>query len=173
MAWSEERWSLSVEVRDGDITPYKGFLKNRFFFTLLLTFSNLLQISLPSFPHLLQNPFCVLIFIQTWIPKIRAKSPPLQVFSSLIYEIVIIFLILNSITVTKMTYFNGGLLFYFDFAGHIFHRCGWSFQKSHPSSKHRRAHKKICGTIEGYPKLIDSEVVSDDNAPVSRNRRRD
>lgn len=62
----------------------------------------------------------------------------------------------------KMTYFNGGLLFYFDFAGHIFHRCGWPFQKSHPSSKHRRAHKKICGTIEGYPKLIDSEAVSDD-----------
>ncbi|XP_023739610.1 uncharacterized protein LOC111887665 [Lactuca sativa] len=47
-------------------------------------------------------------------------------------------------------------------SGHICHRCGWPFPKSHPSSKHRRAHKRICGTIEGYPKLIDSEAVSDD-----------
>ncbi|XP_071709366.1 uncharacterized protein [Rutidosis leptorrhynchoides] len=42
------------------------------------------------------------------------------------------------------------------------HRCGWPFSNSHPSSKHRRAHKKICGTIEGYTKLIDTLAVSDD-----------
>ncbi|KAJ9555542.1 hypothetical protein OSB04_010156, partial [Centaurea solstitialis] len=45
---------------------------------------------------------------------------------------------------------------------HLCHRCGWPFPKAHPSAKHRRAHKKICGTIEGYTNLIGSEVVSDD-----------
>lgn len=33
---------------------------------------------------------------------------------------------------------------------HVCHKCGWPFPKLHPSSKHRRAHKRICGTIEGY-----------------------
>lgn len=33
---------------------------------------------------------------------------------------------------------------------HLCHNCGWPFPNPHPSSKHRRAHKKICGTIEGY-----------------------
>lgn len=37
-----------------------------------------------------------------------------------------------------------------------------AFPNAHPSSKHRRAHKRICGTIEGYTKLIESEAVSDD-----------
>ncbi|XP_042045757.1 uncharacterized protein LOC121792042 [Salvia splendens] len=45
------------------------------------------------------------------------------------------------------------------------HRCGWPFPKPHTSSKHRRAHKRVCGTIEGY-KIIHSEnylAVSDDD----------
>ncbi|KAI3746969.1 hypothetical protein L6452_09411 [Arctium lappa] len=46
--------------------------------------------------------------------------------------------------------------------GLICHRCGWPFPNSHPSSKHRRAHKRICGTIEGYTKLIESEAISED-----------
>ncbi|KAK1435330.1 hypothetical protein QVD17_01091 [Tagetes erecta] len=45
---------------------------------------------------------------------------------------------------------------------HLCHRCGWPFPNPHPSAKHRRAHKKICGTIEGYTHLIGSEAVSDD-----------
>ncbi|XP_076900782.1 uncharacterized protein LOC143555026 [Bidens hawaiensis] len=45
---------------------------------------------------------------------------------------------------------------------HLCHRCGWPFPNPHPSAKHRRAHKKICGTIEGYTVLIGSHVVSDD-----------
>ncbi|PIN19072.1 hypothetical protein CDL12_08241 [Handroanthus impetiginosus] len=50
---------------------------------------------------------------------------------------------------------------------HLCHRCGWPFPNPHPSAKHRRAHKKVCGTIEGY-KIIHSEehdqhlAVSDD-----------
>ncbi|XP_023927706.1 uncharacterized protein LOC112039093 isoform X2 [Quercus suber] len=45
-------------------------------------------------------------------------------------------------------------------------KCGWPFPNPHPSAKLRRAHKRICGTIEGY-KLVDSEGnpqlnVSDD-----------
>ncbi|KAI7751943.1 hypothetical protein M8C21_008265 [Ambrosia artemisiifolia] len=46
---------------------------------------------------------------------------------------------------------------------HICHRCGWPFPNQHPSAKHRRAHKKICGTIDGYTVLIGSQVVSDDD----------
>ncbi|GKV28608.1 hypothetical protein SLEP1_g37631 [Rubroshorea leprosula] len=50
---------------------------------------------------------------------------------------------------------------FYDFVGHESHgvhlcnKCGWPFPKPHPSARHRRAHKKICGTIEGY-KLVDS-----------------
>ncbi|GKF08342.1 zinc finger, C2H2, partial [Tanacetum coccineum] len=46
---------------------------------------------------------------------------------------------------------------------HICHRCGWPFPNSHPSSKHMKAHKKACGTIEGYTKLIHSDPLSDDD----------
>ncbi|MFS8005950.1 putative transcription factor C2H2 family [Helianthus anomalus] len=46
---------------------------------------------------------------------------------------------------------------------HLCHRCGWPFPNPHPSAKHRRAHKKICGTIDGYTSLIGSEVGSDDD----------
>ncbi|KAI3794898.1 hypothetical protein L1987_37539 [Smallanthus sonchifolius] len=44
-------------------------------------------------------------------------------------------------------------------------RCGWPFPNPHPSSKHRRTHNRICGTIEGYTNLIDihSDAVSDDD----------
>ncbi|XP_057416404.1 uncharacterized protein LOC130710998 isoform X3 [Lotus japonicus] len=47
---------------------------------------------------------------------------------------------------------------------HVCRKCGWPFPNPHPSAKHRRAHKKICGTIEGY-KLVgsDDEHVSDDD----------
>ncbi|GAB2267208.1 hypothetical protein Dimus_002193 [Dionaea muscipula] len=36
-------------------------------------------------------------------------------------------------------------------------KCGWPFLNPHPSAKNRRAHKRICGTIEGY-KLGNSEL---------------
>ncbi|KAL7105926.1 hypothetical protein ACP275_07G077900 [Erythranthe tilingii] len=38
----------------------------------------------------------------------------------------------------------------------ICNRCKWPFPNPHPSAKHRRAHKRVCGTVEGY-KLIHSE----------------
>ncbi|XP_028759708.1 uncharacterized protein LOC114718528 isoform X2 [Neltuma alba] len=46
---------------------------------------------------------------------------------------------------------------------HLCHKCGWPFPNPHPSAKHRRAHKRICGTIEGY-KLFDSEGHPHSNA---------
>ncbi|KAK7359333.1 hypothetical protein VNO77_01288 [Canavalia gladiata] len=56
---------------------------------------------------------------------------------------------------------------------HVCHKCGWPFPNPHPSAKHRRAHKKICGTIEGYKLSVsegqthlngsDDEHVSDDD----------
>ncbi|XP_027916640.1 uncharacterized protein LOC114175972 isoform X3 [Vigna unguiculata] len=58
-------------------------------------------------------------------------------------------------------------------AVHLCHKCGWPFPNPHPSAKHRRAHKKICGTIEGYKLYVsegqhnlngsDDEHVSDDD----------
>ncbi|XP_022631988.1 uncharacterized protein LOC106778650 isoform X2 [Vigna radiata var. radiata] len=58
-------------------------------------------------------------------------------------------------------------------AAHLCHKCGWPFPNPHPSAKHRRAHKKICGTIEGYKLSVsegqhnlngsDDEHVSDDD----------
>ncbi|MED6130806.1 hypothetical protein PIB30_003825 [Stylosanthes scabra] len=45
---------------------------------------------------------------------------------------------------------------------HLCHKCGWPFPNPHPSAKHRRAHKKICGTIEGY-KLCSSEEQARSN----------
>ncbi|KAL5542714.1 hypothetical protein UlMin_010424 [Ulmus minor] len=49
---------------------------------------------------------------------------------------------------------------------YVCHKCGWPFPNPHPSAKLRRAHKRICGTIEGY-KLVELEgsahsTVSDD-----------
>ncbi|XVF84533.1 hypothetical protein PTKIN_Ptkin17bG0044500 [Pterospermum kingtungense] len=49
---------------------------------------------------------------------------------------------------------------------HLCHKCGWPFPNPHPSAKHRRAHKKICGTIEGY-KLVDSHTTASDDEPLS------
>ncbi|XP_027081855.2 uncharacterized protein, partial [Coffea arabica] len=47
---------------------------------------------------------------------------------------------------------------------HVCHKCGWPFPNPHPSAKHRRAHKRVCGKVEGY-KLVDSETdhISDDD----------
>ncbi|PON55711.1 Zinc finger, C2H [Parasponia andersonii] len=45
---------------------------------------------------------------------------------------------------------------------HVCHKCGWPFPNAHPSAKHRRAHKRICGTIEGY-KLVDLEGSAHSN----------
>lgn len=39
------------------------------------------------------------------------------------------------------------------------HKCGWPFPNPHPSAKHRRAHRKVCGTIEGY-KLNESQDLN-------------
>ncbi|WJX53075.1 hypothetical protein P8452_39112 [Trifolium repens] len=33
---------------------------------------------------------------------------------------------------------------------YVCHKCGWPYPNPHPSAKHRRSHKKICGTIQGY-----------------------
>ncbi|XP_068655625.1 uncharacterized protein [Aristolochia californica] len=43
---------------------------------------------------------------------------------------------------------------------HVCHKCGWSFPNPHPNAKHRRAHKKVCGKIEGF-KIVDSVEDSD------------
>ncbi|KAF1887887.1 hypothetical protein Lal_00023895 [Lupinus albus] len=40
---------------------------------------------------------------------------------------------------------------------HVCNKCGWSYPNPHPSAKHRRAHKKICGTIEGYKICVSDE----------------
>ncbi|KAL0403775.1 UNVERIFIED_CONTAM: hypothetical protein Sradi_2018300 [Sesamum radiatum] len=48
---------------------------------------------------------------------------------------------------------------------HLCHRCGWPFPNPHPSAKHRRAHRRVCGKIEGY-KIIHSED-HDDHLAVS------
>ncbi|KAG6582107.1 hypothetical protein SDJN03_22109, partial [Cucurbita argyrosperma subsp. sororia] len=50
---------------------------------------------------------------------------------------------------------------------HVCNKCGWHFPNPHPSAKRRRAHKRVCGTIEGF-KLVESEAntlvtVSDDD----------
>ncbi|KAL3506519.1 hypothetical protein ACH5RR_031901 [Cinchona calisaya] len=49
---------------------------------------------------------------------------------------------------------------------HLCHKCGWPFPNPHPSAKHRRAHKRVCGKVEGY-KILDSETehFSDDEHP--------
>ncbi|KAK3204678.1 hypothetical protein Dsin_018724 [Dipteronia sinensis] len=40
---------------------------------------------------------------------------------------------------------------------HLCNKCGWPFPNPHPSARHRRAHKKICGTVEGYKLLASQE----------------
>ncbi|KAL9162214.1 hypothetical protein ABFS82_07G074700 [Erythranthe guttata] len=49
---------------------------------------------------------------------------------------------------------------------HICSRCKWPFPNPHPSAKHRRAHKRVCGTVEGY-KLIHSEEEHDRHLSIS------
>lgn len=66
---------------------------------------------------------------------------------------------------------------FIEFAGpeshgvHLCHKCGWPFPNPHPSAKHRRAHKRVCGSVEGF-KLDRSEgsnhsAVTDDDEPHS------
>ncbi|KAF8391894.1 hypothetical protein HHK36_022234 [Tetracentron sinense] len=50
---------------------------------------------------------------------------------------------------------------------HVCHKCGWSFPNSHPSSKLRRAHKRVCGkkdkthlTVSDEDQLSDEEHKS-------------
>ncbi|KAJ6680357.1 PENTATRICOPEPTIDE REPEAT (PPR) SUPERFAMILY PROTEIN [Salix purpurea] len=50
---------------------------------------------------------------------------------------------------------------------YVCNKCGWPFPNPHPSARHRRAHRKICGTLKGY-KFVDSEetplsALSDDD----------
>ncbi|PIA29867.1 hypothetical protein AQUCO_05800147v1 [Aquilegia coerulea] len=45
-------------------------------------------------------------------------------------------------------------------SGHICNKCGWGFPNPHPSAKQRRAHKKVCGKIQGF---IIHESQDDDN----------
>lgn len=66
---------------------------------------------------------------------------------------------------------------------HVCHKCGWPFPNPHPSARHRRAHKKVCGNVEGY-KLdndaqdkthlmddSDGEHVSDDEHKTLSNHQ--
>ncbi|XP_015088046.1 uncharacterized protein LOC107031257 [Solanum pennellii] len=49
---------------------------------------------------------------------------------------------------------------------HLCHKCSWPFPNPHPSARHRRAHKKVCGKIEGY-KFSESEAGNSTHAAVS------
>ncbi|XP_073150462.1 uncharacterized protein [Henckelia pumila] len=46
---------------------------------------------------------------------------------------------------------------------HLCHRCGWPFPNPHPSAKHRRSHKRVCGKIEGYKISSADLAISDDS----------
>lgn len=48
---------------------------------------------------------------------------------------------------------------------HICSKCGWAFPNPHPSAKHRRAHKRVCGKIEGF-KPVEAEA-NDAHLPLS------
>ncbi|KAJ4956058.1 hypothetical protein NE237_012841 [Protea cynaroides] len=39
---------------------------------------------------------------------------------------------------------------YDNHGSHVCHKCGRHFPNPHPSAKQRRAHKKVCGTLEGH-----------------------
>ncbi|TMW86663.1 hypothetical protein EJD97_021041 [Solanum chilense] len=49
---------------------------------------------------------------------------------------------------------------------HLCHKCSWPFPNPHPSARHRRAHKKVCGKIEGY-KFSESEAGNSIHSAVS------
>ncbi|VFQ79268.1 unnamed protein product [Cuscuta campestris] len=50
-------------------------------------------------------------------------------------------------------------------------KCGWPFPNPHPSAKHRRAHKKVCGTIDGHkviqPELTPLAISEEEEQPLS------
>ncbi|CAI0397651.1 unnamed protein product [Linum tenue] len=50
---------------------------------------------------------------------------------------------------------------------HVCQKCGWPFPNPHPNARHRRAHRKICGTLPGYSLLPQLQTghspVSDDD----------
>ncbi|KAM7280660.1 hypothetical protein ACFE04_007794 [Oxalis oulophora] len=48
---------------------------------------------------------------------------------------------------------------------HLCHRCGWPFPNPHPSAKHKRAHRRHCGTIQGYTILVHSLGHQSDDDP--------
>ncbi|GAB2227870.1 hypothetical protein Drorol1_Dr00009698 [Drosera rotundifolia] len=56
--------------------------------------------------------------------------------------------------------------------GHVCHKCGSVYPNPHPSAKHRRAHKRICGTIEGFKhgnadeKMTHLDRSDDEKQPV-------
>ncbi|KAL6970906.1 hypothetical protein U1Q18_030585 [Sarracenia purpurea var. burkii] len=58
---------------------------------------------------------------------------------------------------------------------HLCHKCGWPFPNPHPSAKLRRAHKRICGTMEGHKLIYSGEnahsAVSDDEQGSDEDRR--
>ncbi|XP_058093430.1 uncharacterized protein LOC131239647 isoform X2 [Magnolia sinica] len=49
---------------------------------------------------------------------------------------------------------------------HVCHKCGWAFPNPHPSAKQRRAHKKVCGKVEGF-KLTGSEEKTHSDSDLS------
>ncbi|GJT34162.1 zinc finger, C2H2 [Tanacetum coccineum] len=55
---------------------------------------------------------------------------------------------------------------------HLCRRCGWPYPNPHPSAKHRRSHKKHCGTIEGYTVLAGAEAVSDEDHHVDTDKEK-
>ncbi|XP_030516948.2 uncharacterized protein LOC115730471 [Rhodamnia argentea] len=57
---------------------------------------------------------------------------------------------------------------------HLCHKCGWPFPNPHPSARHRRAHRRVCGKLDGY-KLAGSDEnphlnVSDDERSDDDNK---
>ncbi|CAI0453185.1 unnamed protein product [Linum tenue] len=47
---------------------------------------------------------------------------------------------------------------------HVCQKCGWPFPNPHPNARHRRAHRKICGTLPGYSLLPQLQTA---HSPVS------
>ncbi|KAK8556238.1 hypothetical protein V6N12_002649 [Hibiscus sabdariffa] len=51
---------------------------------------------------------------------------------------------------------------------HLCRKCGWAFPNPHPSARHRRAHRKICGTIQGFkPAEEITHTNASDEDPIS------
>ncbi|KAG6551492.1 hypothetical protein Mapa_006915 [Marchantia paleacea] len=45
------------------------------------------------------------------------------------------------------------------------HECGWTYPNHHPSAKHRRNHKKVCGSIPGFIGTISSRKAPPEPEP--------